>query len=143
MKWWIWLLLILVLGSLLAMLVLLAGTVVCRLAVLTYPDGEALAHDYDLGGRPSHLESQAPQQGLLVRFDHFDTRAGGFIFVAGTTLQKHTEVVQQRDDLQEKYDTDIKLRDHQLASLNQELEIPTPKSLMEDVLAGRVESRPI
>jgi RHS repeat-associated protein len=39
-----------------------------RLAVLTYPDGEALDHDYDLGGRPVHLESQAPQHDLYDQY---------------------------------------------------------------------------
>ena len=39
-----------------------------RLAVLTYPDGEVLTHDYDLGGRPSHLESQAPQHDLYNQY---------------------------------------------------------------------------
>lgn len=39
-----------------------------RLASLTYPDGELLAHDYDLGGRPSRLESQAPQHDLYDQY---------------------------------------------------------------------------
>jgi YD repeat-containing protein len=39
-----------------------------RIALLTYPDGEALAHDYDLGGRPFHLESQAPQHDLYDQY---------------------------------------------------------------------------
>jgi RHS repeat-associated protein len=39
-----------------------------RLAVLTYPDGEALAHHYDLGGRPSRLVSQAPQHDLYDQY---------------------------------------------------------------------------
>jgi RHS repeat-associated protein len=39
-----------------------------RLAVLTYPDGEELTHDYDLGGRPSRLVSQAPQHDLYDQY---------------------------------------------------------------------------
>lgn len=39
-----------------------------RLAVLTYPDGEALTHDYDFGGRPSRLESSAPQHDLYDQY---------------------------------------------------------------------------
>ncbi|MEE8518508.1 MAG: RHS repeat-associated core domain-containing protein, partial [Dehalococcoidia bacterium] len=39
-----------------------------RLDLLTYPDGEVLAHDYDLGGRPSRLVSQAPQHDLYDQF---------------------------------------------------------------------------
>ena len=39
-----------------------------RLALLTYPDGEELAHDYDLGGRPSRLVSEAPQHDLYDQY---------------------------------------------------------------------------
>lgn len=39
-----------------------------RIVVLTYPDGEALAHEYDLGGRPNGLHSQAPQHDLYDQY---------------------------------------------------------------------------
>lgn len=39
-----------------------------RIALLTYPDGEALAHEYDLGGRPARLVSQAPQHDLYDQY---------------------------------------------------------------------------
>ena len=39
-----------------------------RIDKLTYPDGEVLHHDYDLGGRPSRLESDAPQQDLYDQY---------------------------------------------------------------------------
>lgn len=39
-----------------------------RLRLLTYPDGEALTHDYDLGGRPATLVSQAPQHDLYDQY---------------------------------------------------------------------------
>jgi RHS repeat-associated protein len=39
-----------------------------RVELLTYPDGEALSHDYDRGGRPSRLTSQAPQHDLFDQY---------------------------------------------------------------------------
>jgi RHS repeat-associated protein len=39
-----------------------------RVDVLIYPDGEALAHEYDFGGRPSRLESQTPQHDLYDQY---------------------------------------------------------------------------
>ncbi|MGH9153744.1 MAG: SpvB/TcaC N-terminal domain-containing protein [Acidimicrobiales bacterium] len=39
-----------------------------RVALLVYPDGEALTHDYDLGGRPESLVSQAPQHDLYDQY---------------------------------------------------------------------------
>ncbi len=39
-----------------------------RIAVLGYPDGEDLGHEYDLGGRPTRLVSQAPQHDLYDQF---------------------------------------------------------------------------
>lgn len=39
-----------------------------RIDTLTYPSGEELHHDYDLGGRPSRLASQAPQHDLYDQY---------------------------------------------------------------------------
>lgn len=46
-----------------------------RLALLTYPDGEALSHEYDLGGRPTRLVSQAPQHDLYDQYGNAVPRA--------------------------------------------------------------------
>jgi RHS repeat-associated protein len=39
-----------------------------RVDLLTYPDGEDLQYDYDLGGRPSSVISQAPQHTLYDQY---------------------------------------------------------------------------
>jgi RHS repeat-associated protein len=39
-----------------------------RVELLTYPDGEELTHDYDLGGRPTQLVSEAPQHDLYDQY---------------------------------------------------------------------------
>lgn len=39
-----------------------------RIELLTYPDGERLTHDYDRGGRPTRLVSQAPQHDLYDQY---------------------------------------------------------------------------
>ena len=39
-----------------------------RIEFLTYPDGEILEYDYDLGGRPTRLESDAPQHDLYDQY---------------------------------------------------------------------------
>ncbi|MEO6571633.1 MAG: hypothetical protein ABIO83_08805, partial [Ilumatobacteraceae bacterium] len=39
-----------------------------RIATLTYPNGEVLTHDYDLGGRPTSLISAMPQSPLYNQY---------------------------------------------------------------------------
>lgn len=68
-----------------------------RLRLLTYPDGEALTHDYDLGGRPKSLVSQAPQHDLYDQYGNAVARPDVEItYVSGVRYDEFGEATYLR-----------------------------------------------